>query len=146
MVYEKSTQINQEIRKEVDVLTPGLMKIKYGNSFIFLENPKALIEILTKKINYSKEEKCYQLILSRFRDGGLIRYVSNYKIYISCEDKYNYDIQDLKLFDKKESTEKYFKLFTDEKINGDSIYFNLHIFAIDVLNIVRDFAMKNKWR
>lgn len=146
MVYEKSTQINLGIKKEVDVLTPSLMKIKYGNSYIFLENPKALIEILSKKISYSHEKKCYQLILSRFRDGGIIRYVNNYKVYISCDDEYNYSVEDLKLFDKKDSSEKYFKIFTDEKISGDNIFFDLHIFAVDVLHIVREFALRNTWR
>lgn len=145
MVYENNTQINTTTNKSVDALTASLMKIKYGNAFIFIENPKALIEILSKKIAYDKDKNKYTLTLERYRDSGIYRFIHNYKMFIT-DNEFNFDVHKIEMNKKPGSNELSFKMFDGVDVVDDKIIMTMPIFIIDILNIVKNFAMQNRWK
>lgn len=147
LVYDKNNEVNKEYEKRVENISATIMKIKYGNLGIFLTTPKALIQILANKFYKDDEHQCYKLHLSRFDDTKIIRFVENYKILIDnynedallfCDNDLEYDIH---------SKSHAMKMCVGKEIIGNEVILTIPIIVIDILNIVKNFALEStKWK
>lgn len=141
LLFNKKLDLNPNVSKIVDSVALERIGIRYGSSYLVLNNPKTLLEVSKCNFKFNEKKKVYELRLSKFRDLNMIGVINTYYLFINKIEGIKTD----KIISSKTEDGFNVKLFNNcEDLTGEVVY-DIPLWVAEIIDLLQDFSVSRKW-